>query len=452
MNIGKEIIARTLKDGDAAPFVKSGFGAEWLKRDESAAVFEGQTARAWQFILRHLENHGRVPPRELFEREHPPVSFRLPTDPLKVSELTELAENETRRVIIQSAQVAIQDIWTRTDFQQGDRESVNRAARLIRDAHEQLQRGGRASKYRTATLDELLVLPEPESLIEGALDAGTVCMLSGPSGKGKSFVALDWSLCVASGRKWLGRPTRQGSVIYVAAEGYKSLGHRGRVWQEEFGKVPGDEITFVTEPVQIDEAGTAYLSGLIRETDADLLVIDTLARCTVGMEENSARDMGFVIDRLYRLRDAIEECGTTILVVHHSGYDTKRARGSSALAAGMDAVIDIQGDDPHQAVTLRCSKRKDGEAFRDITVRLREAGGSCVLEECPEPDGPEAGKGKPSMASLLDPETGQTVAEIAGKAGTERTWVSRQLNAMENAGKARREERRRGGHLWYRVE
>lgn len=47
--------------------------------------------------------------------------------------------------------------------------------------------------------------PAPEPLIEGILDAGTVTMLSGPFSTGKSFIALDWALSIASGTDWLGR-------------------------------------------------------------------------------------------------------------------------------------------------------------------------------------------------------------------------------------------------------
>lgn len=442
MDIGKHVIARTLIDGDASPFIKAGLGLEWLAQDESAAVFEGQTATAWQFILRKLDEHGRVPPIEMFRRGFPEPSFRLPKDPMLASELIDLAGVESRRVVIQAAQVAIQDIWTRDDFVQGDRKSIEEAEAVVLGAAEKLQRGTGRSAHRTATLDELMSLPEPEALIEGALDAGAVVMLSGPSGKGKSFVALDWALCIAAGTDWLGRESRQGGVVYVAAEGHVSLGHRGRAWQQEFGKVPQDNVTFVTEPVQIDDEGTAYLAGKIRETDADLLVIDTLARCTVAMEENSAKDMGIVIDRLYRLRDAIEEAGTTILVVHHSGYDTRRARGSSALAAGMDGVWDIDGEDPHQAVTLKCSKRKDGEQFRPVTLQLREVHGSCVLDEREEfSDGP-------SLESLLS-DVGQTVQELCTQLGISQQAVSKQLAQLEGRGVARREQSGRK-HLWYR--
>ena len=61
MDIGKHIIARALADRTVRPFTEAGLSAAWLGEDESAAVFEGLTARAWQFLLAHADRHGRTP-------------------------------------------------------------------------------------------------------------------------------------------------------------------------------------------------------------------------------------------------------------------------------------------------------------------------------------------------------------------------------------------------------
>lgn len=115
--------------------------AAWLDADESAAVFEGTAARAWRFLLNHADRHGRVPGPDLFRREFPEAGFRLPADPLLASELAEIAVTETRRVIIQAAQVQVQDIFTAGDFTQGDGKSVDQAADVIRAAAARLAGG-----------------------------------------------------------------------------------------------------------------------------------------------------------------------------------------------------------------------------------------------------------------------------------------------------------------------
>jgi len=49
---------------------------------------------------------------------------------------------------------------------------------------------------------DLANLPQPEPIIEDTLDARTVALLSGRNSTGKSFLALDWSCCIATGRPW----------------------------------------------------------------------------------------------------------------------------------------------------------------------------------------------------------------------------------------------------------
>lgn len=141
IDIGKHILARALADRTVRPFTEAGLTAAWLGEDESAAVFEGTTLRAWQFLLAHADRHGRTPPLELFRREFPEAGFRLPSGLMLASELIELAQTETRRVIIQSAQVAIQDVFTRSDFAQGDGKSVDQAASVIAAAAARLKDG-----------------------------------------------------------------------------------------------------------------------------------------------------------------------------------------------------------------------------------------------------------------------------------------------------------------------
>jgi RecA-family ATPase len=65
----------------------------------------------------------------------------------------------------------------------------------------------------------LLALDSPEWLIEDMVPTGAQAVLYGPSGEGKSFLALDWALSNATGRTWLGRQVKQGRVVYVIGEG-----------------------------------------------------------------------------------------------------------------------------------------------------------------------------------------------------------------------------------------
>jgi RecA-family ATPase len=78
---------------------------------------------------------------------------------------------------------------------------------------------GNGSRFKLLWLAELNDLPEPSWLIEGILAANAVVVLYGASAIGKTFVALSMALSVAAGHPWCGKPTKSGSVLYVAAEG-----------------------------------------------------------------------------------------------------------------------------------------------------------------------------------------------------------------------------------------
>ena len=58
---------------------------------------------------------------------------------------------------------------------------------------------------RLFSLNDLLNMPPPKWLVEGMFEANSLVMVAGAPGSLKSFLALDWILSMATGRKWHGR-------------------------------------------------------------------------------------------------------------------------------------------------------------------------------------------------------------------------------------------------------
>ena len=102
------------------------------------------------------------------------------------------------------------------------------------------------------------------------------------------------------------------------------------------------------------------------------MVVDTLTRCFIGFDQQGVLDSGRLFDRLQQLRDAIEPNGTTVLVVHHTGWaDKSRARGSSDLKASPDAEYVMEAADEESifdGIRLTCSKLKDEEPWGSINL------------------------------------------------------------------------------------
>jgi hypothetical protein len=107
-----------------------------------------------------------------------------------------------------------------------------------------------------------------------------------------------------------------------------------------------------------------------------LVVVDTLARCMLGVDENSARDVGLVVDGLDLIRRSAD--GATVLAVHHSGKDgSQGARGSSALRGAVDTELELTASGAR--LVLKVSKQKDGAEARPLQLDRVSVGDSCAL-------------------------------------------------------------------------
>lgn len=87
-------------------------------------------------------------------------------------------------------------------------------------------------RFKFITDDELESLELPEQLIEGLLFVGSHVMIIGDPGSLKSFLALDWAYHIVRGRRWAGRNVKQGSVLYVLAEGKGQFKLRTLAWKQ----------------------------------------------------------------------------------------------------------------------------------------------------------------------------------------------------------------------------
>ncbi len=93
---------------------------------------------------------------------------------------------------------------------------------------------------------------------------------------------------------------------------------------------------------------------MARELAALLLILDTQARCTLALEENSATEQGRAIQHAEEIQRA---SGATVLAVHHSGRSGDHGRGSTAWDGAVWSDLRMTGEDLRAKLT--CAKHKD---------------------------------------------------------------------------------------------
>jgi len=235
-----------------------------------------------------------------------------------------------------------------------------------------------ADRLRSALLtpSQLDSVPPPTWLIERALVADSLAVLYGKPGVGKSFVALDWALSVATGHPWLNHPVAQGDVLYVAAEGAGGMSARKRAWEKDRGVSARDGIHFLPESVNLLRPEWAdALVEVVDELQPILIVLDTLARSIAGGDENGPRDMGTFIENVERLRSCTR---ATVLAVHHTPKDGGSLRGHSSLHGALQTAIECRTTGTN-TFDLYVEKQKDHEDGLTVPLRRVAVADSCVI-------------------------------------------------------------------------
>lgn len=237
---------------------------------------------------------------------------------------------------------------------------------------------------------------ERRELIRGILPAGGKIVIFGFPGGGKSFVALDQSLHVATAKDWHGRRVEGGGVVYLGAEGQAGIRLRVEAWKSEHNI--RSDVPFALIPTALDlldpSADIDKLADVMHRLSERwggivLLVIDTLAATFGGGDENGS-DMAAFVANVARLCEP-HDCACVI--VHHQplNADAKRPRGHGSLWGAADTVLHVVGDATSPVRRLVTVKAKDIEPAPDFKFRLHQveigadADGepvtSCIIKE-----------------------------------------------------------------------
>lgn len=302
---------------------------------------------------------------------------------------------------------------------------------------------------RIAQLD---ALKPPEPIVEDWLFSNSLAWLGGRPGGGKTFLAVDLACSVSAGQYWHGRATRRGRVLYVIAEGAHGLAARVRAWEWSRNCLAGDLI-FLPIAVQLTPNSETLepFVRLVTEQKPDMIVIDTQARVTEGLEENSSRDMGLFVAALERVRLASKAC---VLIVHHEPRSGENLRGSTALEAAATTVMRTSKEQRSSIVKVECKKQKDVAERDPITLDLvtapNESAVLCGMQH--HQLGPVSQDQLDILGVLAEFPRGLTANQVGDNLGwskEKRSSVMLMLRQLHERGMCIREDEPHGSRTWY---
>lgn len=305
-------------------------------------------------------------------------------------------------------------------------------------------------RFQPLGLAQLLNRPAKNWYIDQVIGPGDIGTVFGPPGSAKTFGIVDLIFAGCLGLTWAMRfgVARPLNIVYAAGEGLGGLPARFGAGAQHYGveELPGftffeivpqlfanegpDSITqFVSEWRERQSAGNAQ--------PLDILIIDTMHSATVGADENSAQDMGRVLNSA---KFAIRELGCAVLLIHHSNKAGTGERGSSALRGAMDVLIEFKPAAGKFAMS--CEKLKDAPAWKPQTFSLIELGDSARVWWDTPTEAAEGGSAKAGEKLLTELQkrpgrkfTAKSLGELLGGGPSA---VTNALNRLVDKGSVKR--------------
>ena len=231
-----------------------------------------------------------------------------------------------------------------------------------------------AIRAQIVTTSGLASIPMPDPIVDGYFFRDSLAWIIGASGAGKSFLGVDIAMKVGTGGgMWAGRNVKGGRVLYVAAEGGAGLNMRTRAWRQFYGATEEPEVYWIPRAINLfDPQWADGFAEAVTDAGYDMIILDTLARSTVGAEENSAKDMGEMIQNLDRIR--IASGGACVVVVHHTGKDAERGgRGSTALKGALESEVTVTGS-IGEILYVQSTKQKNVEELPKVGFKAQKVG------------------------------------------------------------------------------
>jgi hypothetical protein len=277
----------------------------------------------------------------------------------------------------------------------------------------------------------------PAWLVEHLWGSGAVGMLGGPPKLGKSWLALELAVAVASGRPCLGRftvPTAGPVLLYAAEDTPLQVRQRlEQLCQARGAHLDTLELDLILEPsLRVDRASDVER---LRETLAQrpyrLLILDPYVRLQAADENHSTA----VAAILATLREISRTFSLALLLVHHArkspGDSAGLAlRGSSDFHAWGDSNLYLRRRGHELILTL---EHRAAAAPPPLTLHLVENPLRLQIREPATPPAPTAPLDERLLAAL--DHGPRRLEQLRATVGARKQSVLETLRTLEAAGR-----------------
>jgi archaellum biogenesis ATPase FlaH len=238
--------------------------------------------------------------------------------------------------------------------------------------------GGELFQSWFKTHDNLMKFANQErqpDLIDGVLPAGQVVLLTGQPKSGKSLLAQHWAHAVASGNSWNGHAVEQGAVLYLNPDGEQPRyllerflaldAYTGVTTDFENGLRSSDSFAIPNSDNRQDIFQGLEYAGL------RLVVIDTLAAASPGLDLNSQKDVETVSRFAKEITKRSKGQTSVLIVLHSPKTSSEEISGSTQIKAGASLVFSVVAPKNSDVRTVRVtdSRHTAGDYQAKFTVK-----------------------------------------------------------------------------------
>lgn len=226
-----------------------------------------------------------------------------------------------------------------------------------------------APSFPYEMVSENTVIPTKEWIWTHFIAKGEVCFLCGQPFIGKSNFVAGLACAVQIGAPFLGKPVKECSVLYIAYERFLETKRRIkaqlRSTDHQVAVSPGLPLTHERwlDSVRDTMKLVAHETG----TYVQLVIIDTLAMCAPGIEENSAKDTSPILSKLTELAQS----GLAVVVLHHPSKGGSEIRGSSAIDGAVDRHLSLKKKG--KGLCLTVARANSGSSGQSVHFQIVES-------------------------------------------------------------------------------